>query len=197
MVKSVFEPPTEHTIWGNRVHSALEKRVRDKTPLSEDVRKWEGTAKIFDTVKGQVFTETRFALTRNLTPCKWNDPSVWCKAIIDLGVDAGEKAALFDWKPGKVKPDSDQLRLSSAMVMQTRPYIQEVRSGFIWLAHDKVTEETFVRKDLPVIWEDFIARSERLKSAYETNKWPPRPSGLCNGWCPVGKANCEYWNPKR
>ena len=31
--------------------------------------------------------------------------------------------------------------------------------------------------------------------AFKTDTWQPRPSGLCNGWCPV--KTCEFWQPKR
>lgn len=195
--KSVQEPQTEATIWGNRVHQALEDRVIKKTPLPEGMQQWERIAARFDTPKGTVFTETKMALNENLQPCKWNDTNCYVRGIIDLGVDAGERATLLDWKTGKVKHDIDQLKLFTGLYMQSKPYVEEVRTGFIWLAHNKLTREDFTRSDLPKIWEDFFKRANKMNAAYENNKWGPNPSGLCNGWCPVGAHNCEYWKPKR
>lgn len=195
VAKKVVDSPTEATIWGNKVHLALETRIIKKTPLPEGMQQWERIAKRFDKPKGRVFTETRFSLTRNLSTCKWDAPECWVRGIIDLGVDAGEKATLLDWKTGKVKHDIDQLRLFSGLYMQANPYVQQVRTGFIWLQHNKLTREDYTRADLPEIWENFIRRSERLKASYEKDKWIAKPSGLCRGWCPAGK-HCEFWSPR-
>lgn len=195
VAKKVVELPTEHTVWGNKVHQALEDRVIKKTPLPEGMEQWERIAAKFDRPKGRVFTETRFSLTRNLSPCGWGDKSCWVRGIIDIGVDAGENVTLLDWKTGKVKHDTDQLKLFTGLYMQTNQYVQRVRTGFIWLKHNKLTREEYTRDDLPSIWEDFIARSERLKSSYERDKWVPKPSGLCRGWCPA-QGHCEYWQSK-
>jgi hypothetical protein len=132
-----------------------------------------------------------------LTPTTWFGQDAWCRGIIDLGVDSGPKALLLDWKTGKVKHDSSQLKLFAALFMAAKPYVETVSTGFVWLAHDKMTRETITRPDLPAIWEDFIMRSQRLEMAYKNDRWPPKPSGLCNGWCGAGKENCEFWSPKR
>ena len=64
------------------------------------------------------------------------------------------------------------------------------------LKEGKITRTDYLREDAPFIWREFISRSRRLENAYETDKWPKRPSGLCNGWCPA-KGHCEHWRPKR
>lgn len=196
VAKKVVEKQTEATLWGNQVHGALEARVKDKTPLPGPMQKWEPLAAMFDG-KPKVFTETRFSLTRNLTKTKWNVADTWCRGIVDIGCESKEKGFLGDWKTGKVKHDSSQLKLFAAMFMQYKPYIEVVDTGFVWLADNKMTKETFTRKDLPEIWEDFISRSLRLEHSYKTDKWLPKPSGLCQGWCPAGRENCEFWSPKK
>lgn len=197
VAKVVRESQTEETRWGNLVHKSLEDRVKSKTPLPEGMRQWEPIVAKLDTAKGRVFAETRFTLTRNLTPTQWSAQNAWCRGIIDAGVDAGRKALLLDWKTGKIKQDSDQLRLFAAIYMKARPYTEEVTTGFVWLKDNKLTKDTFTREHVPEIWEDFIARAARLEAAYKQNKWPARPSGLCRGWCPVGREHCEYWSPKQ
>ena len=192
VAKKVKEPPTEATIWGNKVHNALEDRVKLKKPLPEGMDQWERLASKFDRPKGRVFTETRYTFTRNLKPCDWGDKQAWMRGIIDLGVDGGEKAVLFDWKTGKVRAESDQLKLFAAFHLLDKPYAQTVRTGFIWLNHNKMTRKTFTREDLPGILEEFMTRSQRLESAVEKDRWIPRPSGLCRAWCPVGMELCEF-----
>lgn len=191
VLRDVKEPPTEHTIWGNKVHKALELRLLEKTPLPTGMEQWEAIASKFDNTKGQLFTEQQYALTRNLEPCAWNAPDCWHRGIIDVGIDGGKKAMLADWKTGKVKP-SDQLKLSAMSLMSAKGYITKVSTAFIWLAYDKVTKEVYTREHLSEAWEGFIVRADRLQAAYEKDRWPARPSGLCKGWCPVPYKMCEF-----
>lgn len=199
VLRSVVEPPTEATIWGNTVHEALEARIRDGKQLPEQVSQYEKHAKQFDRFRDKVhvLVEQRFAFDRNLQPCEWEETACWCRGIVDVGVLAPHRASLWDWKTGKVKPDSDQLKLFAAFVMQQYPTIKLADTGFIWLKFGKTTKERYTREQLPVIWEDFTRRSLRLEKSYEQDKWLPKPSGLCNGWCPVGRDRCEFWCPKK
>jgi len=194
--RKVKDPPGIHAQWGNQVHGAIEQRIKNKTPLPEGMQKWEPLVSKFDQVKGQVLTENRVAVTRNLTKAEWNSPSTWFRAIIDLATDDGRTAVLADWKTGKVKQDSSQLRISGAIWMAVRPWIERAKVAFVWLPHDKITSQTLTREHTPAIWEDVMTRMTRLEKAYADDRWPPRPSGLCKGWCPVGREHCEFWQPK-
>lgn len=195
ITKQVKEPPTEHADWGNAVHKALELRVRDKTPLPEGMQQWEYLAAEFDRYEG-VQTEQQIALTRNLETTGWFDKDVWCRSILDISVVGRRKAFAGDWKTGKVKPDNDQLKLFAAVLMQLNPELDQVNTAFIWLAHDKVSTNVFTRQQLPEIWEEYTQRAGRIQLAAEKDRWIPKPSGLCKGWCPVGKDFCEFWQPK-
>lgn len=196
VAKDVKEPPTVHTDWGTEVHTALELRVRDKIPLPEKMLKWEPHAALFDSAPGSVFTEKQYAFTRNLDSSDWWGEDTWCRGIVDVGVVNGRKAVAMDWKTGKPKPASDQMRLFAAFIMQEHLEVEQVSTAFIWLAHDKATKEKVTRAMLPSIWEDFIARSLRLEAAYAKDRWVPKPSGLCREWCPVPKALCGYSGKK-
>lgn len=190
--KEVKDSPGEHAIWGDKVHRALEDRVLKKQPLPEGMQHWERIASKFDTPKGRVFTETRLTLTRNLNPTDWMAKDAWVRGIIDLGVDAGPNVVLFDWKTGKVKHDNDQLRLFAGLYFAAKPYVQKIKTAFIWLQHNKLTRERFTRDDAPSIWEGFVRRSDALAEAYEVNRWPAKKSGLCRGWCPATRRHCEF-----
>lgn len=93
---------------------------------------------------------------------------------------------------GKVKTDGDQLKLFAAATFAQHPYLETVKTGYIWLAHDKVTTQEFKKDDVPGIWQEFLPRIQRMEKAQDDDKWLPNPSGLC-GWCPVGKERCEFW----
>ena len=93
---------------------------------------------------------------------------------------------------GKVKTDGDQLKLFAAATFAQHPHLETVKTGYLWLAADKTTAQDFKKEDVPVIWQEFLPRIQRMEKAQEDDKWLPNPSGLCKAWCPVGKKLCEF-----
>lgn len=193
--KSVHEPQTEATLWGNRVHKALELRITTNKPLPVGMEAYEGVATtVVDRAKGgKLEAESKMALTAKFMPTTWFAKDVWVRGITDFTITKGSKVFIGDWKTGKPTPESAQLKLTAAITMHQKPYIQEVVNAFVWLKTGGVTHEKFTRDDLPSIWQEFMPRIERLNIAVAESKFPARPSGLCRAWCPVGKAKCEHW----
>lgn len=190
--KEIKEPGTDATKWGVEVHTALEYRVKDGTVLPESMQKWEPSCARILSYGGDVFTERQYALTQDFRPTGWFDKDAWVRGIVDVGVLLGDRAVVLDWKTGKPKTDSDQLKLFAAFVMHSEPQIDRVSTSFVWLAHKKVTKEKFTRADISTIWQGFLPRTRRLELAYERDKWEAKPSGLCKNWCPVGKERCNF-----
>lgn len=190
--KKVVEPQTEATLWGNKVHKALELYAKGTKPLPPDMEKYGRYVKKIMSYEGKRVVEERVALDRNLRPTKWMAKDVWVRGVIDIGVVGSERAYLLDWKTGKRKPDSDQLKLFAALAFAMYPWIDSVVTGFIWLKEDKFDKQLFTRQHLPEIWSEFLPRLSRVAHAYNENKWTPKPSGLCRSWCPVGKKLCEF-----
>lgn len=188
---------TEATKWGSAVHLALEEYVRDGKELSDDFVAYKKVADKILALPGERFVEKEFALTSNLEPCDFKDEAAWCRGIIDVGVIGNKKAFVGDYKTGKIRPESDQLKLFAAFIFTHYPDIEEVKTAYIWLAHGKSTVEKYKRDQLPDIWEHFMTKAEKLKRSYEKDRWVPKPSGLCNGYCGAGSSHCEFWSPKR
>ena len=189
---------TEATMWGSEVHAALENYILCPADMPLD-KKFANYQKYADKIKamgGQLFIERKVALTRNLTPTDFEDENAWCRGILDVCVVDGDKAFVADWKTGKMRPDSDQLRLFAGFVMRLHPEVNQVKTAYIWLNHRRATTETYKRSDLSGIWQHFINKSEKMEASYEKNRWVPKPSGLCNGWCGAGKEHCEFWSPR-
>lgn len=191
VLKDVVEPPTEHTIWGERVHTALEERVKNGTPLPEGMTHWEPIAAKLAALPGEKLCEHKMALDRSFQPAEWKD--AWTRGIADLLIVNRNKAAVFDHKTGKRKP-TEQLKLYAAYTFAHFPSVDEVTTAFVWLKEKKIDKQTFYRQQIPELWEGFLQRVAKLESAHERDSWPARPSGLCRGWCPVTK--CEF-NGKR
>lgn len=61
---------TEATLWGSRVHEALENRLRDKTPLVGEYEQYEKYARAVESLGGELLCEQQVALNRMLDLCR-------------------------------------------------------------------------------------------------------------------------------
>lgn len=192
--KEVVEQQTEQMKDGLRVHKALELRLTKNVPLPVEMQSYEVVAStIANRAKGGVFdAEQKLCLSADYRPVSFFDKAAWVRGIIDFTIVKGDKVFIGDYKTGVPKPNSAQLRLTAAMVMHCKPWVQKAVNSFVWLKTGGCTTETITRADVPVIWQEFAPRVQRFQIAHDENKFPPRPSGLCRKYCPVGKAKCEH-----
>lgn len=191
VAKLVIEPQTEALLWGNEVHKALELRQKG-SPLPAKFEHFEPVTQMLMSKHGKKVIEAKFAIDASFRPVGWRDPTTWCRAVVDTGVVGVKSAFLGDWKTGKRKPESDQLKLSAAIGFAHYPYLEKIHTAFIWLKEKKVDTEVFTHEQVGDIWNDFLPRVKRLEAAHQTNTWHPKPSGLCGKWCPVTKKDCEF-----
>ena len=194
VAKDVVDPPTVHTEWGTKVHEALEHAVQDGVELPTGMTQWQPIVDRFRKAPGEKLVEYKFAVDRNMKPADWSQ--AWSRGIGDLVIINGTKAIAADWKTGKRKP-TDQLSLYAAYIFAHYEEVQTVATSFVWLKEGKLDNDKFEREDLPAIWSNLMPRIVRLERAYESGKWEPKPSGLCAGWCGVGRDKCEFWKPRR
>lgn len=194
--KQVTEPQSEAMAWGNLVHKALENRLKVRAPLPGNMVQWEPIAASLDKLAyspgAKLEAEQRMALTEAYQPTTYFAKNVWVRAITDITITKGDKAFIGDYKTGAPKPESAQLRLTAAVTMHHKPYVNHVTNAFIWLKTGEITKETFTREDLSTIWQEFTPRVHRLDLAIRNNDFPKRPSGLCRKWCPVPHSMCEH-----
>ena len=191
VARDYTEPPTEHTKWGERVHTAMEERVQFGIPLPEGMEHWESIASKLAKLPGEKYVEHKMSVDKSFNKSSWKE--AWSRGIADLLVVNGNKAAVFDHKTGKRKI-TEQIMLYAGYTFAEFPEVEEVTTAFIWLKEKKVDKETFTRDDVPKIWNEFLPRVIKLEKAYEMDKWPVRPSGLCKNYCAV--LSCDY-NGKR
>jgi hypothetical protein len=192
--KQVKEPPSEVLTWGNTVHKALEKYLRDGTPLPKTVKPYQPYAdkikKKFD--DATLLVENQLSVTDNFEPTGWWDDSGWFRGVIDVAIVRGDKAHVFDWKTGSIKDNFDQLHMFAALITCHYPEVETISASFVWLKDRDLTNETYTRDEARKFWAGVVPRIERLKTAFNKADWPPKPSGLCRRHCPVGKNLCEY-----
>ena len=192
VAKVIREPETEVLRWGNTVHAALEARVKDGTPLPEGMTQWEKYARWSARAGGTVHTELAVGVDENLKPVDFWAKDVWCRGKLDLTIKGDEVAVVLDWKTGKIRADSEQLKLFAGFAFAWFPEIQHVHTGYVWLNHDKVTGEHYSRDQMGEIWSSFTPAIQRIQASFASGDWPARPSGLCRQWCPIPRKLCPH-----
>jgi hypothetical protein len=181
---------SEASLWGDRVHDALERRVRDGVPLPNEMAQWNGITQKLLSLPGDKYTEQKMAIDRAFQPVNYYDKErAWTRGKIDLTIVHNEEAVIADYKTGKKKP-SEQLYLYCTYVFAKFTQVNKISSAFLWLKDRKVEKNTVHRGDIPSIWQRLLPRVSRLDAAYQQDKWPPTPNGLCRQYCPV--LGCEF-----
>jgi hypothetical protein len=173
--------------YGKQVHKALELRVGKKKPLPLHLRYLEKYAAQLETANGTKLTEQQLAIDANFEPCSWFSKQTWCRAIIDLAIVNAPRAAVFDYKTGKISNDFTQLTLAGALLMLHMPEIQTVDLAYLWTKEKEISraEKPLARDDIKNVILDLMPRLRRYEKAHRTESFPARPSGLCRKHCPV------------
>ena len=188
--KEVKDTGNAATIWGNRVHSMLENRLKDTDQVPADHPEWEVLCNMFEQLPGTLHTELEMTLTEQLEPTGWWADDAWMRLKADVLVVNAPTALVADWKTGKRRPDFDQLELTALMTFKFFPEVDEVKACFVWLNDLQMDSETYTRAQAPALWEKFLTKTRRIEMAQENNIWPANPSGLCN-WCSA-QHMCKY-----
>ena len=192
ITKKVTEPQTEATVFGNKVHKALEDYVGGLAPLPGNMAQYQPVADKIKATPGKKMLEYSFGLTKALTPTTFFGSDVWVRGKLDVSILRPKEAIVLDYKTGKRKFDMDQLKLFAAVGFALWPYAERSRTGYVWLPENTMDREEFTPDQKPIIFAEFASRVRRMELSQENNEWPARPSGLCKKWCPVGKENCEF-----
>lgn len=195
VIKDVADVEGEDAKWGNRVHLAFEKYLRDGKPLDTELVSYTPYLDAIKAVPGEMYVEHEMCLNNSLQPCgKW-DPRVFVRGYADVLHVNGRKAKLIDHKTGKRKPGSKQMKLMALLTFAHFPEVEEIRVAFMWLKTQERDSEVFTKSQVMELWGEFLPDLKQYKEAFETETWQPRQSGLCHGWCPV--MSCDFWKPKR
>ena len=190
IIKSVKEEESEQLKFGNMLHDALAKRIKDGTALPKPFAQYEPWVERIADPEGKILVEQKLAITKDFAPCDFFDRQAWFRGIGDVIKIKGPVALILDWKTGKVLEDSQQLALMAQCVFSHHPEVQKVRSEFIWLKEDATTRADFVRDDMVKLWGSLYPRIEALEHAHNTTTYPARPGNLCRRWCPV--SSCPH-----
>jgi hypothetical protein len=179
------------------MHEAMEKRLRDKTPLPEEFISLEDTAVAVEGMKGKLMVEQELALTRELTPTLFFASDVWLRGKADVIVFNRETGLLrvFDWKTGKPKKEMQQLKIMALAAFYTLTGVKKIRVAFVYTKTGDVDQEEFTAEQIPEIVAELKQETNRLEKAHEKGLFPPQPNGLCRQWCQV--TSCQFMGKGR
>ena len=190
ITKEVQDTGSDATIYGERVHEALEHRLDQKVELSSESKAYEPLCKSIEGLGGTLQVEQKLTLSENLTPTTWWEKDAWLRSILDVLIIFEDEAIVMDWKTGKRRPDFSQLEMFALQVFSHYPNIKKVKSTFVWLKDLSLDSHTYNRLDADDLWVKLLSKTERINQSLTNNNWPPKPSGLCR-FCPA-KNICEF-----
>lgn len=185
--------------WGRDVHKAFEDFLLYGTLLPADLKAHEEFLASFKAEPGELAGEERIALDTGMNKCAYFDKTreVWYRGQVDARKRdvASGVSHILDHKTGRVKNDYTQLKGFAMYEFLTQPQIHTCKVEYYWTQIRGVNGETYYREQLPEIIRFFAQKLHRYADAFLHDTFPPKQSGLCNGWCPV--TSCEFWRPKR
>lgn len=187
---------TPEMAWGNKVHSAVEQRIKYAVPLPDDVQAAEAAAAVFHEYSKTITVrvEYQLAMTVNGTPCDYKDEKVWFRGKLDCVVMPPDLtfAWLVDWKTGNVREDPFELETNALLLKVNHTDLREIKGEYFWMK----TGQNGLRYTFSQHGETYgklLKLREEAASYLRAGEWPKRKSPLCN-WCAV--KSCEHYTGK-
>ena len=176
------EPQTPEMAWGNEVHTAMENRLKHKTPLPETMQAFEMWAVGLD--KCVVEPEQKLGITAAGRPCGFFDKDVYLRGKLDAPVLLRTDAmALLDWKTGKQREDPFELAIGALLLQAKQPEVRVIVGSYVWLKNG-VKGPLHDVSDTERTWHTVQATMGEVQSAIDNKRFVKTPGPLC-GFCPV------------
>lgn len=161
---------------GKEVHDQVDKYIKhkDASKLGVIAKNAKDMVDGLPGLKG----ELQAAVSDNWSKVDWFSKNIMFRAIYDAVYIDGSKAIILDWKTGKVQPYDQtrgQLHLSAAILFELNPQVDQIKSCYAFLEHEKVTANIFNRADHAAnkaAWQlEAIAINEETEFAPKKNKY--------------------------
>lgn len=186
---------------GDMIHKALENALKTGEQLPDWCRAF---TKYVDAVRrraektdADILVEEQITLARDMSRTGWFDKDAWCRGKIDvllMPMNSNE-CTIIDWKTGKVSDDPLQLRMFAKLATFINPNLERFKCKYIWLKHDRPTEEILERETVERAWKQILEVVAEMEACWESEAWGHTKSGLCNGWCK--NHTCHLWRPRK
>ena len=181
------EPETPEMAWGNAVHEAMEKRLRDKTPLPQSMASYEYWAAPLDALK--IEPEQKLGMTVEGQPCDFFAKNVFLRGKLDAPVRLRrDYVMIFDWKTGKRREEPFELAVGALLLQAHWPEVVQLLGQYIWLKYSVNGKQHDV-SDTARTWAVVKDTMREVECAIVDNEFRKTPGPLC-GWCPV--LDCQH-----
>jgi len=178
---------TEAMRYGTEFHKAAEDFMQGDAPLDPRFSFALPALESLKSKKGKKLCERKMGLTENLEPCDFFADDVWFRGIADLIILDDDLAWVIDYKTGKNAryADKGQLELMALTVFKHFPQVKKVRAGLLFVISKDLIKDSYEEQTSPILWNKWLANYNRMETAFNTDVWNPKPSGLCRRHCPV------------
>lgn len=195
VLKNVVDSPGVVAQHGTYIHKCIEDYIQHGELFPSDaLRYFPRVQAVLSITRGmELMPEIKLGLNEAWEACDF--ATAWGRGIIDLMAVGETTAHIVDWKLGKVKEGSTQLKLMALMCFAHCPQVNEIVGSFEFLEHGVHHEAFFYREAVPALQAEFAGYLNPFYSAFESGIWIKKKSGLCHGWCPV--TSCNNWKPKK
>ncbi|RQH06606.1 PD-(D/E)XK nuclease family protein [Paraburkholderia dinghuensis] len=182
--EAVFEP-SEAVDDGNRLHRALEFRIRDEVSLPQEFAHLEWLGRTLDVLRRRAVIEVEhwMAVDRQMQPCAHNAKAKYLQGKDDCTVLMDERAVTFDWKSGKLRRDVQQLEIQALLTFAHYPQVQVIDSALVFLNAGQMVPFRAQRSTFHPV--HLVTEFERYEAVQASGRYSPTPCGLCRAHCPV------------
>lgn len=190
VTKEVKFQETAATIWGNRLHKAMEDNIKRGTAFSDEamsLKPWVDAFKAkAQAENAQLLSETKLAIDPEGNPTSWRDRYIG--GIADVVILGEKQAFIGDLKTGKKRDDPTQLTILAKCLYATYPKIERINAALFYphlpdFIRFTTKRTTFDDTTLMAQIKEYI----RIQEEYD---YKPKPSGLCGKWCDV--VSCQF-----
>lgn len=195
-------PETKEQAWGNKVHDAMDHRIR----LNDPSVLWDGKLEKFEPYalcfagKTSVQTERKLGITAEGRPTKFWGDNCYVAGKIDVTYAMSlTHIDITDWKTGKETYETPfELELHALLhAAATAPVQARYTARYVYIGRDArpdLVGKTYDTADGSLAspaqtWAKVNSLMGRAYGFQRSGYWPKQPNALC-GWCPV--MNCEH-----
>ena len=185
---------TEQMRWGNRVHTAFERRLNYRNePFPEGMEAFEKFAApvAAHTYK---YIEEKMGMTLDGRSTGFFDDRVWCRGKADAALVNAHTALILDWKTGKRREDPAELERFAYLLRAMNGALKTFVGRYVWLKDDKLGDEHRLDPDKRLA-ADRLLMDQVAELQRRGEPWPAHENGLCKAYCDV--LSCQFNGRKR
>lgn len=189
-IDGLKEPTGDAAQRGKDIHTLFENAIDLQQRLDDTFAYWNDY--ISELIAKGTKSEMQFAVTKDWKRTDFLAADAWIRGIYDaLWID-GNTAHVLDWKTGKERDYTDQLKLYAAVIMAEYPQVESVFTEICYIDLNKRQAcQAFFRKEHDELKEWVTSRVTKIEN---DDIFAPRPSNGCR-WCHFRKANggpCQW-----